>query len=165
MAHSSSHRITKDASFAKMRIRNLLLAMTLWCGAGCGSEIGRIVLNDVGTGEKIVSLRASQRLDLWTQLDVTFSERPMARYDVALIDASGAIIATASCNPFNTRIRLNSVRQALVLPYHFSYQGKMIDCRLSATKAGNYTVRASLSIPMRPAELLVRDMSLVLKLP
>jgi hypothetical protein len=146
-------------------MRSVLLAMMFSSGAGCGSEIGRIALHDVGTGEMSVSLGTSQSINLWTQLDVTFSGPLTALYDVALIDASGATVGAVRCDPFRASIRLHSYRNISSAYKHYHYQGKMNYCTLAAKDAGMYIVRASLTIPTRPAVLTVRDLSLIIKLP
>jgi hypothetical protein len=144
-------------------MRRISIALCLVATVGCGKEIARIPLHDVGSGKAIVDLDAGQKLSFWTQLDVAYSGSLGARYHIELSDANGGTVGNVTCDPLDVTVRLRSYRNNLGQSKADRYQGKMRDCALSAQGAGTYTVRTTLAMPTRPAQMTLNDISLVIK--
>lgn len=146
-----------------------LLAPALFAGSlavgavGCGKEVGRIGLSGEGEGDASATLKAGQKVALWTKLDVSWDGTFAAHYDVELRDAAAKAVASASCDPLDVGTKLGSVETTLGAHHSKSYSGKM-RCELVAPANGTYTVHAKLRYDTKPATLSVKDMSLVLKL-
>jgi hypothetical protein len=151
-----------DASMT--RAKALLLAAALaMTGCSTGTEIGRITLHDAGSGDAVISLSASQSITLWTQLDIQFSGHFGALYTITLLDDSGVTVGDVTCSPLDVGLRLNSYISNVSDPKSYRYQGEMNGCSLAATAAGDYTVHVDLTIPTRPTDLTINDISLVIK--
>ncbi len=140
------------------------VAMIAACVAivGCGKEVGRIALTGEGDGDSTVTLAAGDKLALWTSLDVAWTGSWDAQYAVALRDSSGASIASATCDPLVAPTKMSSVITNIGAHHTASYQGKM-DCSLAAPSSGTFTVHTKLTYTAKPADLKVKDISLVLK--
>ena len=142
-----------------MTKRVILLAALL---ASCGKEVGRIGLTGEGEGDTSVTLKADEKLALWTSLDSEWDGSWMPSYDVELRDSTGKTLATAKCDPLTPTTRISSVTTDIGSHHSRRYSGKM-QCDLAPPAAGTYTVHAKLTYA-KPSSLRVSDASLVLKL-
>ena len=127
----------------------------------CGKEIGRGALADEGSVDVSITARTGKKLALWTSLDVAFEGDFEASYAVELIQ-NGKTVATATCNPMDVSAKINSTEVSLGSSRKLSYQGKM-RCELVPPADGPATVHATLHVTQRPADLKLRDISLVVK--
>ena len=129
--------------------------------AACGKEIGRIPLHDQGAGETTVQASPGKALALWTSLDVKYTGAFAAHYEIEVLQG-GTVVGKTTCNPLDVSTRLSSKQTTFGNDHTMSWQGKM-RCEVTAAKGGPTTVRAKLIIDQRPANLAIRDLSLVVK--
>jgi hypothetical protein len=130
------------------------------CLAGCGKELARIPLQQQdATGSVQLAVEGGQPLALWTDLDVEWEGNFAIVYNIDLVDPSGAVVESVTCNPHNVSVRLHSVRTTNSL----RYQGKMTDCTLTPKISGSHTIRARVTVSTQPRKLTLRDISLVIK--
>lgn len=127
----------------------------------CGKEVGRIPFKEPGPGNARVALHSGD-VAFWTSLDVKYTGTLVAGYEVALDNGQGVEVGPAKCDPLSVHTKIKSLETNLGDEHSLSYQGKM-GCSLSVPADGTYTVRAGLAILQRPAQLEIRDMSLVIK--
>lgn len=146
-------------------MRSTLRGLVLFALSACdtGTELGRIPFHDAGAGSIQLALGASQKLTIWTQLDVSYTGQLDAQYSIELVDPSGVTVDSVMCDPFVATLRIDSFTSTVGSQHSDRYQGKMDGCALTSTGAGTYTVRAELTIAPRPADLAINDISLVLK--
>ncbi len=152
--------MTSRTPVARSAIALALPALALCLGA-CGKEIGRIPLHDEGQGETVIHATAGKKLALWTALDVKYSGRLDARYDVELLQ-DGAVVGKVLCDPLDVNVKTSSVEKNFGGDHSISWNGKM-KCELTPAKTGPATVRAKLSIAARPPSLLIKDISLAIR--
>ncbi len=146
-----------------MRTAPMALAVVLSAAglAGCGKEIGRIVLRGEGQGETTIQATGGKKLALWTSLDVKYQGDLIARYEVELLEG-GAVVGKTSCDPLDVNVKTSARETNFNGDRSVSWQGKM-RCEVTPTKSGPAVVRAKVIISKRPQALTVTDMSLVVK--
>ena len=127
----------------------------------CGKEIGRIPMSGAGAAETKITVKSGERLALWTSLDLSFTGSLEARYEVDLVQG-GTTVSQAKCDPLDVSTKIGSKEVEINAHYSASYSGKM-RCEVVATKDGEATVRARLIFANAPADLAIKDISLVIK--
>ena len=136
----------------------LTLAFVL---VSCGKEIGRIPMSSAGAAETKITVKSGEHLALWTSLDLSYTGTLEARYEVDLVEG-GTTVSQAKCDPLDISTKIGSKEIEIGSHYSTSYSGKM-RCEIVATKDGEATVRARLIFAESPADLAIKDMSLVIK--
>lgn len=136
----------------------LALAFAL---VSCGKEIGRIPMSSAGAAETKITVKSGEHLALWTSLDLSYTGTLEARYEVELVEG-GTTVSQAKCDPLDVSTKIGSKVITIGSHHSKSYSGKM-HCEVVATKDGEATVRARLIFDDSPADLAIKDMSLVIK--
>lgn len=146
---------------ARRPLLALFAAVTALSLAACGKEIGRIPLHNEGQGATVIQVTAGKKLALWTALDVKYTGKFGARYDVELVQ-DGAVVGKVLCDPLDVNVKTSSVEKNIGDDHSLSWNGKM-KCELIPAKTGPATVQAKLSIAPRPPNLSIRDISLSIR--
>lgn len=127
--------------------------------AGCGKELGRIPFSGSGVGTTMIDVKGGKPIAVWTSLDVAFTGKLDAHYEVRV--TQGSETATAMCYPLDVSTKLMSTEYNVNNDHKIRYQGKM-RCDLTAPADGAATIDATLVVKAMPG-LTVKDMSLVFK--
>ena len=118
-------------------------------------------MSSAGAAETKITVKSGEHLALWTSLDLSYTGTLEAHYEVELVEG-GTTVSQAKCDPLNVITKIGSEKIQLGSHFSASYSGKM-RCEVVATKDGEATVRARLIFAEAPADLAIKDISLVIK--
>jgi hypothetical protein len=132
--------------------------MALVLLAACGKEMGRIPIKESGSYQQSVVLNAGKPVSLWTSLNLEYSG------DIGLMYQVNVDGKTLDCtNALNPSTTIKQVRTSINGAVKVRYEGKL-DCGLpERSQDGPATFGVKVLINPRPRDLVVNDLSLIVK--
>ena len=149
-----------DRRLSRGALVAVAVAAALLAGAsGCGAVLATVPIADEATHEATLAVPSAGALHVWSLLDAEWVGPMYLRHDLALVDSAGTIVARATCDPLQTRVKLRS-KSITWRGRHEVHEEGLMDCQILAPAPGRYALRTALTITMVPEALRLTQASI-----
>ncbi len=143
-----------------MKHRYLLLFFVLMLLASCSKEVARITLNEqVTEGRCEFRLAEKQAIELWTDLDIQYTEPFSLVYAITMLK-DGKIVYEKYCDCFDVDRELFSVKKQINAKHSVKYQGRL-NCTIPKADKGTYTL--TVQSLLKGSEYKLKKVDIVIK--